>query len=295
MSKNQTDDEKKNENKDEILKKLEEIENKTETVKLELFRQFGSLENKIENIKKESIERFKGLEERINTNQVESEKKSFLSLEDQVFLTVIIPFLVLFVTLPVNDMASFLQSVFRIKSSLALTNAEYVKYFGIVIFLASSLSRYCALFSNLIVSKKLRYISFEALWLGLNVIMLIVVINLAAFLSPAIGLLGISITLGVLTAIFFGMLLLENYILKAYAEKDLVSKRNFPFASVMPLSLMFGLCMAMIVEVVLLASGGPFSTYTFYLVALLAAIGVYLLSRRTFASKKKSLQPVGKS
>jgi len=236
--------------------------------------------------KDEIIEKLKDIENKIDRQK----KESFASGEDQLFFGVIISLLVLFVTLPINDMALFLQSVFNVKQDIALTNAGYIKYLGIVFFLVSSLTRYCAVVSDHNVSKKFRYASFEALWLGLNIIILNITINLITTLSLQIGLSGLSITFLILTVIFVGMHLLERYILKIYAQKGLILKEYFPFASVVFLAIMFGISVALLVEVGALALGfEPFSTIRFWLVYIITSM-VYtiIFYKRSVKKRKKS-------
>jgi Na+/H+ antiporter NhaD/arsenite permease-like protein len=55
-----------------------------------------------------------------------------------------------------------------------------------------------------------------------------------------------------------------------------------------PLCMMFGFSVAIIVEVIILYLGGPFSTILFYLVSVIAAIALYIITRKRFASKRKA-------
>ena len=233
--------------------------------------------------KDEILEKLKDIENKIDCQK----KETFASGEDQLFFGVIISLLVLFVTLPISDMTSFLQSVFAVNQGVALTNAGYLKYLGIVFFLVSSLTRYCAVISNQNLSRKLRFVSFEALWLGLNIVIFTVTINLVTTLSLQIGLLGLSVTFFVLTLIFVGMFLLERYILKVYAKKELVLKEYFPFASVVLLSIMLGICVALIAEVIALASGFVFSTTRFLLVYAITTVIVILITLSKLRFEKK--------
>lgn len=233
--------------------------------------------------KDEILEKLKDIESKIDNQK----KESFASGEDQLFFGVIISLLILFVTLPINDMASFLQSVFSVSQEIASTNAGYLKYLGIALFLVSSLARYCTVTSNQSLSKKLRFVSFEALWLGLNIIIFTITVNLVTTLSLQIGLLGLSVTFLVLTLIFVGMLQLERYILKVYAKKELVLKEYFPFASVLLLSIMLGICVALIAEVIALASGFVFSTTRFLLVYAITTVIVILIILPKWRFEKK--------
>jgi len=217
----------------------------------------------------EILEKLRRIEDTINRQK----KESLASNEDQLFFGVIISLLILFVTLPTNDLASFLQSVFSIDPSIALTNAGSIKYFGIMLFLASALTRYCAVISNPDVARKLRYASFEALWLGLGIIILTTTINLITNLSLQIGPSGLSVTFLILTLIFIGMLWVERYILKVYARKGLIIEKYSPLASIMLLTVMVATCIALLVEIAALVLGfGPFSTIRFLIVYLFVAI-----------------------
>jgi hypothetical protein len=273
--------------KDEILEKLKDIKNKIDTTHLESLERLKNLEDKIDTNKKESSERFTELESQIDINKRESKKESFAISEDQLFFTLIISLLVLFITLPANYMASFLQNVFHTEPSLALADAGNIKYFGIVLFLVSSVIRYCAVFGNQNVSKLLRFISFESLWLELDIFILIVVINLSTILSPKIGISGLSVTFLILTLIFVGMLMLERYILKIYAEKELISKENSPYASRMILTAMLALTIALLVELVALALGKGISPIRFILVYIITVVAVLFAPMIKSTNRKK--------
>ena len=234
--------------------------------------------------KDEILERLKQIEDKIDSQKQES----LASDEDQLFFGVIISLLVLFVTLPINDLTSFLQSVFSVDQSIASTNAGYIKYLGIIFLLASTLTRYCAVVSDPDASKKFRYASFEALWLALDIIILNIIINLITTLSLQIGLSGLSVTFLILTSIFIGMRVLEEYILKVYARKGLIMEKPFPFASLLFLSIMIGISIALLVEIAALILGfGPFSTIRFLTVYLLITIVCILASLRRSSRKKK--------
>ena len=103
-------------------------------------------DNKLDEKKKinEILEKVKGLEAEIKGQKTDSINESLRSNEDQLFFGVIITLLVFFVTLPINDVSSFLQSIFNVKQDIAVSNAGYIKYTGIVAFLVSTLLRYCA-------------------------------------------------------------------------------------------------------------------------------------------------------
>jgi hypothetical protein len=223
----------------------------------------------------EMLEKIKELENKIDSQKTESLRSN----EDQLFFGVIISLLVLFVTLPITDISSFLESVFKVNQDIALTDAGYIKYVGIIAFLVSTLTRYCAVVSELDVSKKFRYASFEALWLGLNIIILTITINLFTTLSPQFGLLGLTITFLILTLIFLGMLLLEGYILKIYVSKELILKKHsFPYASLVLLSTVLGIEIAYVVEIFAMIFGVPFSIPRFLLVYIIVEALIISLS-----------------
>lgn len=138
----------------------------------------------------ETNKKLRNLEQQLN--RVKDEVLT--SSEDQLFFGVLISLLILFITLPINDVVSFLQSALTISQDTAIREAESVKYFGIASFLISSLLRYSAVVSEHDVSKRLRYLSFEAFWLGLNVIFLLVIINIITPLTNQFGLSGIAAT-----------------------------------------------------------------------------------------------------
>ena len=127
------------------------------------------------------------------------------------------------------------------------------------------------------------------MWLGLNIIILNITINLITLLSLQIGTLGLTITFLILTLIFVGMLLLERYILKVYAQRDFILKEHLPYASSLFLSIMFGLSVAFIVEFVAVVSGESFSVTRFLAVYIIVAM-VYMIVfiRKSFRKKKQS-------
>ena len=224
-------------------------------------------------------------------NKVESQRKeSLIGTEDQLFFGFIISLLILFVTLPINDMASFLQDVFKASPENALSNAGYIKYVGLVIFLVSSVTRYCAVVSHQDLSKRFRFASFECLWMGLNIIILIMTINLISFLSPQIGVSGLSVTFLILTLIFAGMLILERYILKIYAEREFILEDQKPFASVLFLAIMMGIAIALLIEIVALGLGGSFSTIRFFAVYVAITVVIVVVYIKKQHRKKEQKQ-----
>ena len=268
MTDSQTD----NETLKEILKKIKEIENKIDLTEMKSTQELKNLESKIEATEKESFDRFKRLENRGDEDRRRSKWEYIASNEDQLFFGVIISLFVLFVTLPINDLASFLENVLKQNHDLALTNAGNIKYVGIVLFLISTITRYCAVFGDQRVSKKLRFASFEGLWLELGFLILIITFNLSNILSPQIGVLGLSVTFFVITLIFVGMILLERYILRIYAKKELIAKEYSPFASAVLLTVVFGLTVAFLVELFALVFGFGFHEGRFLLTYVVTTI-----------------------
>jgi len=234
------------------------------------------------------FEKLRDLESKLEIQK----KESLIGNEDQLFFGVIISFLILFITLPTNDLAKFLQSVFGVQESFAQTNAGNIRYFGIIIFLVSVLTRYGAVVSNDHRSKILRYLSFEALWFALNVTILLTAINLFTALSSKIGVEGLTVTFSILTFTFTGMLILEISILKLYTRKEFILKAySFPSVSVMMLLIVFSLSIALAVDVFVASLGfGLLPTnellLVYAVVAVIAVLVVFWLPRR---KKRKEL------
>jgi hypothetical protein len=214
----------------------------------------------------EVIKKLNDLEEEVKSQKTDSLAESVKVAEDQLFFGLIIALLIFFINLPVNALASFLQSVFVwSQSGTALTNATDIKYLGIAFFLFSSLARYATVvtYHEQEISKKFRYASFESWWLGLDMIILITTINLFATLTHFLGLSGLAVTLFILTFIFLGMSVLERKVLKYYVHQNLMlEKYSSPIGLVFSVAIL-GLCIALEVEITAIALGFGFSEYRF--------------------------------
>jgi hypothetical protein len=237
------------------------------------------------NVNERVLEKLKDLEGKLEIQK----KEALIGNEDQLFFGVIISFFILFVTLPTNDLAKFLQSVFGIQESFAQTSAANIRYWGIIIFLVSGLTRYAAVISNESRSKILRYISFEAFWFALNVTILLTAINLFTVLSSKIGVEGLTITFWILTVAFIAMLILEISILKLYSRKEFVPKaHSFPYVSEMMLLVIFSLSLALVVDISAAALGfGLLPTNEFFLTYVIVAFTTSFLFLFWLPRRKK--------
>jgi hypothetical protein len=217
----------------------------------------------------ETNKKLKNLEQQLNR----IEKEFLITSEDQLFFGVLISLLILFITLPINDVVSFLQSTLRIGPDAATRDAEVIKYFGIALFLVSSLLRYYAVVSEGDTSKRVRYVSFEAFWLGLNLILLMVIINIITPLASQFGLGGIAATFWILIPTFIGMSSLERRVLRLYAKKQRILKKDsFLYASRVPLLVVSALGIGVVFEILWILLGFTFSVIGFYIVAIIVII-----------------------
>ena len=250
-----------------------------------------NLRNELASIKVEIDQRFDTLKE-VTDREVESIKKeAFIGGEDQLFFAVIISFLVLFITLPINDLVGFLETALKLNPTDALSTVGNIRYLGIAIFLFSSLTRYYAFLND---SKTYRFISFEALWFGLNIIISIIIVNTIPVLTSQIGPFGISFPVLVATIIFIGITFIEKAILEKYAFRGCIPKEYvIPLATQLSLAYIFGLCMAIIEEVVTMTLGNAYSSSRFYLtymifMLLLALLAIVLFKKRSTKLKVHS-------
>lgn len=239
----------------------------------------------------EILEKLKNIEEKI-----EKLKKDPASDEDQLFFGIAFGLLILLISFNTEQIASFLDNLFGIGHDIAMTNAGYIRYIGIMFFLASSITRYATVVSSPdnAKSKKYRYISFETLWLGLNIIIFTIMINLVTPLSQQIGPLGISSTFVVLAIVFSGINLLERVMLKQYSSKDAIPETYaVPFASLINLSIVVSACVGIIEEVFAILLGfGPMSTIRFLLVYMIASLVVLVLALKKMNRKQRTKDQV---
>jgi hypothetical protein len=101
------------------------------------------------------------------------------------------------------------------------------------------------------------------------------------------GTLGLTVTFLILTLIFVGMVILERYILKVYAQRDFILKDQIPFASTLFLGIMFGISLALIEEFIAVALVWSFSNIRFLAVYLITAAVYIMASIRSSQRKRK--------
>jgi len=238
---------------------------------------------------KEIIDKLKDLDSKIDRLK----KEAFVGLEDQLFFGVIIALLILFVTLPINDLGVFFQNTFGLGQDEALNVAGTIRYLGIVIFLVSTLARYYAVISNQNTAKRSRHLSIEMLILAFNTIVLVVVVNLVPIFGIYIGPFGLSMALFVLVILYIIMIPLEKRILKIYANKGFIFKKDttFPYASLATLIIVLAICIAVLEEALaILVSFGFSSTRFLITYVLVATLWIILVFMRGKIIKPKKKQ-----
>jgi len=204
-------------------------------------------------------DRIKNLEERIK----KMEKKSFLSAEDQLFFSVVFSLLIVFVTLPFNQLASLLEQVFGFSQSLALLIAERIKIVGIVSMLFSSITRYCGAVSGENSSKRFRFYSVFSFVIGFDILLLMVVTSAFPFEILVFSEKGASwqlytkltIPLGslILIPVYIAVIYLEKKILIFYKSKDLILKKHANImASPTFLAISIGTCLNLTIVVLVM-------------------------------------------
>jgi hypothetical protein len=184
--------------------------------------------------KEEILKKLEELEHKIDLLN----KDKLVDAEDQLFFGVVISFFIFFITLPVNDFSTFLQNSFNATTENADYIAQTVTYFGIVLFLFSALTRYYAIVGNQHHSKKCRYLSIEGLMFTLNSTIVLVFVNATFAFPSLPRPIGIVVTVASLTLTMALMNILEKRVLSFYQSRDFITKKLvFPFSSSIFLSI----------------------------------------------------------
>jgi hypothetical protein len=173
------------------------------------------------------LEKLKHIENRLRRIEEDAQH----GIEDQFFFGIVFSLLLLFITLPTTELASFLESfrfleISLFSSDLAAKTAEGVRYFGILFMLLSALLRYHGALSEKRLSKSERYYSIFFFLMGLEFLIFIFGMNVSSVLSVQIGSVNVEFGIFVLGIAFLTMVKIEKKILNFYASKGLIHKKH---------------------------------------------------------------------
>lgn len=184
------------------------------------------------------------------------EKESKLSGEDQLFFGLIIALVILFLTLPTEDISNLFSSL---NSVAAEYSATAVKYMGLAFFVGASVTRYYAALKESPISEKFRYFSLEALIGGFDSIITVFILNAiglaipfasAQIFSPVESATFVSVLVfALLTAVLVLMSIFEGRILKLYKANNIISNDYQPLVTKFFSSISFSLDIGFLSEI----------------------------------------------
>ena len=155
------------------------------------------------------------------------------SSEDQLFFALVFPLAVLFITIPLGNLIMFFQDFAKLTPELATSAAESVRNAGIICLVISSAVRYYgAVVSHVHRSKMARVVSLELIIMAWDAFLFIVVILITFNSSNLLGAMTIAVAILASLTIFICMTWVEKRILKFYASRFLIFKKDVtPFVS----------------------------------------------------------------
>src|SRR5208337_1358457 len=142
---------------DEVLERLKRLENKIDAIEIESQQEFKNLKNTLETSERKSDEALRTIDHKVDI----LEKESKVTVEDSLFFGLLVSLVILFLTLPRNDIVSLLESL---NSSAAAYYANIIQSMGLGFFVISGVTRYFAIMSSKInFAQIFRYFSLEFL------------------------------------------------------------------------------------------------------------------------------------
>ena len=231
---------------------------------------------------KELIKRIKNLESKI----VKLEKESRMGLEDQLSFGVIISLVVFILALPPDEVTSFFQNFVGLSFDTASEIAQGVRNTGLLCLVLASATRYYGAVSGQRVSKRFRYLSLQCLTAAWNFFLLIFVMFASFDASFMLGPLSVPVASIILIAVYSIMIFFENRILKFYASREFIFKKDVnPIVSKVFLLVTAGYYFAFVVEFIAIIKGMSFSSERFVAMWLLLPLLIILL--RVIAERRK--------
>src|SRR4030067_2978197 len=159
------------------------------------------------------------------------EKQSRFGSDDQFFFAFSFSLLILFLTLPLNDLVIFLQT-FGLTGTLAASTANGIRTIGIVTALIASFMRYYGTMCGERGCKVKRFQSIIALLTGFWFFIFIIGVNSLSGLTLVTSLVAIPLGIAALIAVYGGLFFLEKRLLVFFAAKNLIQKSDVtPVAS----------------------------------------------------------------
>lgn len=165
-------------------------------------------------------EKLQGIDGRLRS--IERALKS--SAEEQLFFGIAFSLLVLFITLPMNDVISFLRNILPLSYDLAAKSAIGIRGVGIVFALSASFLRYYGSMCGEQTCKRTRYFSILSLLMGFEFFILIVGQNTFYGIAVRTPLASISFGTLLMTIIFAIIFLFEKRMLDFYTSRRLIIK-----------------------------------------------------------------------
>jgi len=196
---------------------------------------------------KEIVKRIKNLEKKIS----KLEKESRIGLEDQLFFGVVISVALFVITLDLNGLTSFFQSVIKLSYTDSLQLSETIKNISIAFLISSSVLRY---YGAIRPHKGARLSSFLCLIMGLDFFLILFVVNALKGFSIEVFPFTLPFSLIALLFIYLAMgKFIERRIIKFYAERGLVLKKytKISFVSYLFADLSFALYCMLATQMVL--------------------------------------------
>jgi hypothetical protein len=167
--------------------------------------------------------RTESFEKKLNDIRKELNRSS----EDQLFLAVVFPLAVLFVTIPVDSLGSFFQKSLEMPQGTSVIVARSIVYVGFFCLLMSSAVRYyAAVVGKERPSKAARALSVELMIMAWDAILFLVAVSIILSLSGFLGLVTISLASLLTLTIFICMTWAEAKVLRFYASRFFIRKKD---------------------------------------------------------------------
>ena len=205
--------------------------------------------------KEELLDKLRELENKIDSIK----KNSLIDNEDQLFFGVIISLLILFITLPIGDLVLYLQSSFTLNYNDALNVAQTIRYLGIGAFLFSAFTRYYAVVGNQSNSRKYRYASLEGLMFAIAFILIVTLANLTLALSSLPRSIAVTISIISILSVLLLLNIVERKILDIYVSRALITKNDkIPLITSASIIFMSAIIVANVIQSLAMAFGASY-------------------------------------
>jgi hypothetical protein len=257
---------------DEVLKRLKRLENKIDAIEIESQQEFKNIKNTVETNERKLDENLRTIDHKID----KLEKEFKVTGEDSLFFGLLISLVILFLTLPRNDIAKFFVSL---NSSTATYSATVIQFIGLVFFVISGISRYLAIMSSQKPSSQTyRYFSLEFLIVSFEFILTVFIINTFAIFSNS----ALFATMGftILSFCIIGMSVIERKALIFYESRQLIPINSRMMASRIFMSVAIGIDVAFLIEYISVLIKHELSSSVLTPVSLIVVVLIFLIVSR---------------